>query len=200
MQPLAALLRGGDGTGPAAVCGVCRLLHVLTCVRGHKVVVRFFPHEAADLERALGVLDGVRAAAASGAGGVGGGAAATGDADAALAAWEAQSVLLLWLSMLILTPFDLATVDSAVGEGCGGSGGVTPLAARIVNLGQGYLEHPGARRARKLACVRAHADRACAVAGRRRVPSARACKRAARAPARPQAPRARWRRCSLRAC
>ena len=78
MQPLAALLReraaaaapppGAPAAAAAAaaapppppaaaasVCGVCRLLHVLVTVRGHKTVVRFFPHEAADLERALQV-------------------------------------------------------------------------------------------------------------------------------------------------
>jgi hypothetical protein len=43
------------GADVAAVAGVCRLLHVLATVRGHKTVVRFFPHEAADLERALQV-------------------------------------------------------------------------------------------------------------------------------------------------
>lgn len=35
---------------------VCRLLHVLVTVRGYKTVVRFFPHEAADLERVLQVM------------------------------------------------------------------------------------------------------------------------------------------------
>jgi hypothetical protein len=59
VQPLAMLLR------EAAVCstaqdtstvqGVCRMLHVLISVRGYKTVVRFFPHEAADLERVLQV-------------------------------------------------------------------------------------------------------------------------------------------------
>jgi hypothetical protein len=57
--PLAVLLR------QAAVCStaqntstvqeVCRMLHVLISVRGYKTVVRFFPHEAADLERVLQV-------------------------------------------------------------------------------------------------------------------------------------------------
>lgn len=59
VQPLAVLLR------QAAVCSttqdtstvqaVCRMLHVLISVRGYKTVVRFFPHEAADLERVLQV-------------------------------------------------------------------------------------------------------------------------------------------------
>eukprot|EP00955_Chlamydomonas_euryale_P108154 365823-Chlamydomonas_euryale.AAC.15 len=35
------------------------------------------------------------------------------DDEARAAVWEAQSVLMLWLSMLILVPFDLATIDSS---------------------------------------------------------------------------------------
>ena len=176
--PLAELLRRDDNGAAsianadaaddgaiAAVCGVCRLLHVLAGVRGHKTVVRFFPHAAADLERALALLLAVKAraeagpaaAAGSSGAGIGGGSGGGEDDDGggALAAWEAQGVLLLWLSILILTPFDLRTVDSSVGdvsaaEGSGGSSGngeeVTPLAARVVALCQGYLEHPGAAR------------------------------------------------------
>ena len=36
------------------------LLHILCGVRGYKSVVRFFPHEAADLERTLALLHEVR--------------------------------------------------------------------------------------------------------------------------------------------
>lgn len=60
--PLAALLRqhavvqeAGD---LATTLAVCRLLNVLVGVRGYKTVVKFFPHEAADLERVLQVRRG----------------------------------------------------------------------------------------------------------------------------------------------
>ena len=70
MQPLSNLLRqqaldsssssGGSEAGEAAllqrVQDVCRFLNVTVLVRGYKTVVKFFPHEAADLERVLGVL------------------------------------------------------------------------------------------------------------------------------------------------
>lgn len=59
MQPLAVLLRqtavSSTAHDTALVQGVCRMLHVLISVRGYKTVVRFFPHEAADLERVLQV-------------------------------------------------------------------------------------------------------------------------------------------------
>lgn len=38
----------------ARVQDVCRLLAVLVAVRGYKTVVKFFPHEAADLEKVRG--------------------------------------------------------------------------------------------------------------------------------------------------
>jgi hypothetical protein len=61
-----------------------------------------------------------------------------------LCTWEAQSVLLLWLSMLVLTPFNLSTVDSAA-TNSGSSNGqrYTPLAATLLQLGESYLHHPG---------------------------------------------------------
>ena len=57
--------------------------------------------------------------------------------------WEAQTVLLLWLSMLVLTPFDLRTVDSLASVEAGEER-YTPLAANILQLGMSYLDHPGA--------------------------------------------------------
>lgn len=59
VQPLAVLLRQAAVSSTAqdtgTVQGVCHMLHVLISVRGYKTVVRFFPHEAADLERVLQV-------------------------------------------------------------------------------------------------------------------------------------------------
>ncbi len=120
MLPLATLLRQQAvvqrGSSTATVQAICRLINVLVLVRGHKTVVKFFPHEAADLERVLSVLQQVKASSAQP------GAAAAEDT----AVWEAQSVLLLWLSILIIIPFDLSTVDSAAGGAgsrCGGRAG-----------------------------------------------------------------------------
>jgi hypothetical protein len=90
----------------ARVLAVSRLLHVLVTVRGHKTVVRFFPHEAADLEAVIDALSAIRAHSAQPQ-------QPAADPDQALAVWEAQMMLLLWLSMLILIPFGLATVDTA---------------------------------------------------------------------------------------
>lgn len=55
-------------------------------------------------------------------------------------------MLLLWLSILVLIPFDLVILDSEVT--CGSSRAAAqvaypPLAAKIMNLCKAYLQHPG---------------------------------------------------------
>lgn len=88
--PLASLLRqqaiqqrhDDRQQGMPAVLGTCRLLNVLVIVRGHKTVVRFFPHEAVVLERVVDILGAVRSRQPS-------------DSKEGLALWEAQAMLLL---------------------------------------------------------------------------------------------------------
>ncbi|GLI66673.1 hypothetical protein VaNZ11_010603, partial [Volvox africanus] len=133
--PLASLLRRQaihqQAQGLQRVLGTCRLLNVLVVVRGYKTVVRFFPHEAADLERVVDILGTVRALKPR-------------DNEEGIALWEAQTILLLWLSILILIPFDLSTVDSAaVGEATDKTLSYTPLVGRILALCKEYLHHPG---------------------------------------------------------
>jgi hypothetical protein len=157
--PLATLLRQQAllqrGGGAATVQPICRLINVLVLVRGHKTVVRFLPHEAVDLERVLAVLRQVKAGSEQP------GAAGVEDASA----WEAQSVLLLWLSILIIIPFDLATVDSAANDAssrcagwraggvcvCAGGGG---LQSRLLRTGcaAGALAAAAAMRPFNAAC------------------------------------------------
>jgi hypothetical protein len=105
VAPLAATLRsacGIEGTGDAAPGGdagekqlrtACRVLYVLAKVRGFKVVIKFFPHSVADLEPCLDLLDKQDMR----------------DSET----WETRYVLLLWLSILVMVPFGLNTVDSA---------------------------------------------------------------------------------------
>ncbi|PNH09641.1 Tubulin-specific chaperone D [Tetrabaena socialis] len=139
--PLANLLRKQavlqQESGLHRALGTCRLLNVLVVVRGYKTVVRFFPHEAADLERVVDILESVKAQQPK-------------DSEEGLAMWEAQTMLLLWLSILILIPFDLATVDSAALGADSGGAPYTALVGRILALCQDYLHHPGV-----LPCLRA---------------------------------------------
>ncbi len=157
VRPLAQLLRIGlrkdraaaSDAAPAGpdprVLAVARALTVLLTVRGHKTVVRFFPHDASDLEAVLDLLLAVKEQAERGRGGNGNGGGSDGlqtglksesatDEDARVAAWEAQSVLLLWLSMLILIPFGLATLDSSETGEKDEAGGHT----RLVTISHSY--------------------------------------------------------------
>jgi hypothetical protein len=75
--------------------GVHALFHVVYLVcktRGYKHIVKLLPHEVADLEPALQLL-------------------LSQDRSDHMT-WETRYVLFLWLSILVLVPFDLATADS----------------------------------------------------------------------------------------
>lgn len=61
--------------------------------------------------------------------------------------WEAQAVLLLWMSILILIPFDLVILDSSVTDSNGAAAAQArypPLAAKVMALCQDFLGQPGA--------------------------------------------------------
>ncbi|KAK5165127.1 uncharacterized protein LTR77_009224 [Saxophila tyrrhenica] len=75
---------------------VCKILYVLCKVRGYKVIVGFLNNEPRYLEP---VLDRMEASLA-----------AKGDQSSE---WQVQYILLLWLSHLMLTPFDLASISPA---------------------------------------------------------------------------------------
>jgi hypothetical protein len=62
------------------------------------------------------------------------------------ASWPTRYVLLLWLSILALVPFDLATIDSYGGsaDGASGAGSGRPgLIASLVSTCKAYLADPG---------------------------------------------------------
>jgi hypothetical protein len=82
-------------------------------VRGFKIVVRHFPHEVEDLEKVVGMLHQEAA-------------------DTRAANWETRYVLLLWLSIIVLIPFNMARFDS---------GERSPLADRILFLCKGVFSY-----------------------------------------------------------
>jgi len=79
-------------------------------VRGPKVVVRYLPHEVADLERVITVLQ------------------AQDPLDTG--SWETRYILLLWLSIIAMIPFDIARFDS---------GQQDPMAVRLLGVTKTYL-------------------------------------------------------------
>lgn len=114
-------------------------VYTLCKTRKHKAVTRHFPHEVADLEPALLAL------------------ASQDRHDHA--AWETRYVLLLWLSILVLIPFDLGTVDSTVplalkaATAAADQGQDLGLVARLLATAKGYLQDPGAVRDAAAICL-----------------------------------------------
>ena len=104
------------------------ILYTLCKVRGAKVIVGFLNNEPRYLEPILTTLENV-----------------TLEEDTEAVDWKVPYVLLLWLSHLLLTPFDLASISAnTLPEGSGPvrlqiHDALPPVAQRIVQLGTAYL-------------------------------------------------------------
>ena len=82
------------GTADRAVLPpVCRVVYALCKVRGYKTIVKFVPHEVADLEPLVALLATVL--------------------PADHASWQIAYALMVWLSMVVMVPFDLTIIDSS---------------------------------------------------------------------------------------
>ncbi|TKA62881.1 hypothetical protein B0A55_08477 [Friedmanniomyces simplex] len=106
---------------------VCAILYTLCKVRGYKVIVGCFNNEARYLELVLKALERTIASAA--------------DSDGA---WQVHCILLLWLSHLLLTPFDLASISDvqsteSVVPGLQLPTDLPPIATRCLQIGVHYL-------------------------------------------------------------
>ncbi|KAJ2335714.1 hypothetical protein GGI00_001220, partial [Coemansia sp. RSA 2681] len=110
--------------------GVFELVYTLCKVRGYKVVLRFFPHSVADVEPVFATLW-------------------RHTANLAGSSWTARYVMLIWLSLLSMVPFDLESIDS----GTANLPQLSPhagleiegmaLVGKWVELGKYYLRRPG---------------------------------------------------------
>ena len=143
ITPLAGVLRAeahkGDDADMVLVQRTAKALNALATVRGAKTVVKFFPHEARDLEPVVALL--VRSHDAQVC------ATTLEEKDELGTAWETRAVLILWLSILVLIPFDLVTVDSLAGDADDAE--APPVVMRILRLCQDrYLSDPGIVRER----------------------------------------------------
>ncbi|KAF9077650.1 ARM repeat-containing protein [Rhodocollybia butyracea] len=95
------------------------LLYAYTKFRGYKTIIRFFPHEVADLWIVLGYLD------------------APDSCVQIPSHWELRYVLLLWLSIVCMLPFDLTQFDED-------EAGYT--ASKIESVTKNYLSNAGLER------------------------------------------------------
>jgi len=110
-----------------------QIVYHLCKVRGYKTVVKLLPHEVSDFEPTLHLLQSQDRADHS--------------------AWETRYVLLLWLSMLCLVPFDLNTIDSSAPSASDRANGTISIVSNIVALCKDYLSDPGATQGAAAVCL-----------------------------------------------
>ncbi|KAK2172898.1 hypothetical protein NP493_921g01087 [Ridgeia piscesae] len=94
-----------------------KLLYLITKTRGYKVIVRMMPHETSDLEPVLSLLALQKST----------------DHEH----WETRYVLLLWLSIVCMIPFDMTRFDGHVKTDTGD--GRKTVTQRIIDTGMQYL-------------------------------------------------------------
>ncbi|XP_072036691.1 tubulin-specific chaperone D-like isoform X1 [Amphiura filiformis] len=94
--------------------------YLITKTRGPKIVVRLLPHEVSDLESTLSLLAQQNAK----------------DYEH----WETRYMLLLWLSIICMIPFDMSRLDSNVRSEVGEVR--EPIMLRIINASKTYLDVP----------------------------------------------------------
>ncbi|TMW57468.1 hypothetical protein Poli38472_003393 [Pythium oligandrum] len=109
---------------------LCQLIYHLCKVRGYKTIVKLLPHEVSDFEPTLMMLQSQDRSDHS--------------------TWETRYVLLLWLSMLCLVPFDLNTIDSSTSTTTDTN---LSIVSSILTLCKGYLADPGATQLAAAVCL-----------------------------------------------
>uniref|UniRef100_UPI00358F20B0 tubulin-specific chaperone D isoform X2 n=1 Tax=Myxine glutinosa TaxID=7769 RepID=UPI00358F20B0 len=109
-----------DGEKEPWLCNLaCRFLQLICKVRGYKAFVRLFPHEVVDIVPVLELLEQ--------------------ENPADLERCQVRYILLLWLCMLVLIPFDLARFDGARPGPETPDGANTTLMDRILNIAKLYV-------------------------------------------------------------
>ena len=78
-----------NATGRNEITNPFCILATLCKVRGYKTIIKFFPHEVSDMEHVTELLH-----------------------FQSSAVWQIPYILVLWLSIIVLVPFDLTTIDS----------------------------------------------------------------------------------------
>lgn len=118
---------------------ICQILYTFCKVRGEKVIVRFFNAETRNLELLLSAVEGAERFAIP---------------DPRAWTWEERYVSLLWLSHLLLAPFDLVTISSAGAAdfmkpeipGLVLPDSLPSVTLRVIALAVKYLSSPGKER------------------------------------------------------
>ncbi|KAL6565863.1 hypothetical protein OROHE_004918 [Orobanche hederae] len=115
---------------------ICIIIYSLVTVCGYKSVIKFFPHQVSDLELAVALLEKCQHTNAS-----------TSLRQESTGEMETKCIILLWLSILVLIPFDISSVDTSIANGYyGEKDDPPPLVLRILESCKGYLSNAGPMR------------------------------------------------------
>ena len=71
------------------------MVYGLCNIRGSETIVKMFPHDVEDLEYLVDILEHIELVPAQ---------------------WYVKYVLLLWLSIIVMAPFDLESIDTKKGD------------------------------------------------------------------------------------
>ncbi|XP_066373697.1 tubulin-folding cofactor D-like isoform X1 [Miscanthus floridulus] len=143
VSPLMSLVRSktmelGAGTDELLdiIKPLCIIIYTLVTVCGYKSVIRFFPHQVSDLELAVALLEKCHTMSS-----------ATALRQESTGEMETKCVVLLWLYILVLIPFDISTVDTSIATADNVDGPeVIPLVTRILDICKDYLSSSGPMR------------------------------------------------------
>lgn len=112
------------------------IIYTLVTVCGYKAVIKFFPHHVSDLELAVSLLEKCHETTS-----------ATSLRQESTGEMEAKCVILLWLSILVLVPFDISSVDTSIANSVSlGKNEPAPLVLRILGFSKDYLSSAGPMR------------------------------------------------------
>lgn len=143
VSPLMAIVRSRTvelGTASDEILEViqpiCIVIYSLVTVCGYKSVFRFFPHQVSDLELAVSLLEKCHATNS-----------VSSLRHESTGEMETKCIVLLWLSILVLIPFDLSSVDTSIASrNNAGGDGPPPLVMRIIETCKDYLSNAGPMR------------------------------------------------------
>ncbi|XP_068650366.1 tubulin-folding cofactor D-like [Aristolochia californica] len=116
---------------------LCIIIYSLVTVCGHKMVTKFFPHKVSDLELAVSLLEKCHDATVK-----------TSLRQESTGEMETKCVVLLWLSVLVLIPFDISSVDTSIATPGSYDGELepSPLVVRLLSFCKDYLSNAGPMR------------------------------------------------------
>lgn len=115
---------------------ICIIIYSLVTVCGYKAVIKFFPHQVSDLELAVSLLEKCHDSNSL-----------TSLRQESTGEMEAKCVVLLWLSILVLVPFDISIVDTSIANNSNLSElEPAPLVLRILRFCKDYLSNAGPMR------------------------------------------------------